>query len=368
MKIVKKLEKNEVERYSRQFILSQIGPKGQIKLRNAKVLIIGLGGLGSPVLMYLVSSGVVTIGIIDYDKVEIHNLQRQVIHNEESIGKSKVESACEFAKMSNSDVKIIPFDTMLSSKNAESIIKDFDVILDCSDNVAARYIINDYARILDKDFIAASVLRWEGQIFIFGRRGPCYRCLFPEPNMVTSKCDEAGVMGPACGIIGSMQALEALKIILGNSEPMIVIYNMLKNEYKKFKLQKTASCRACITKTHLPITVSCANTIKKHQSTVKQISWVEYMKHKDKYVLVDVRTPIAYEIAHFESAISIPLENIKKHLETYKFDKPVALLCKRGISACTAADVFSRNGTEAVVIEGGIENYKITFSVDFPLV
>lgn len=368
MEIISDLEENEVKRYSRQFILPQIEPQGQIKLKNSRILIVGLGGLGSPVLMYLVSAGVGTIGIVDHDIVEIHNLQRQVIHNENYLGKSKVESAANFAKLLNNDTNLVAYNTRLTSQNAKDIMSGFHLVLDCSDNVAVRYVINDYAKILKIDFIAASVLKWEGQVFVFNKEGPCYRCMFPEPNERISSCDEAGIIGPACGVIGSIQAIEAMKLIIGKSDPMLIIFNLFNNEYKKFNIQKKVSCQVCVNGKHIPLASKNKEKSVQKETSIKFINWSEYLKNSDNFVLVDVRSKSMYAVAHFKNAINIPINNIEEYVKKHKFDRSLALLCRKGISACKAAEYFQACGICVVVIQGGIEEYKQAYNVDFLLI
>ncbi len=241
----------EIDRYSRQIILSEVGGEGQKKILDSSVLVIGTGGLGSPALFYLVSAGVGRIGVVDSDKVELSNLQRQILHNTNDVGKKKVDSAEETLNKINPQTDIITYGIRLNSDNALEIISKYDLVIDGSDNFATRYLVNDSCVILKKPLVEAAILRFEGQIMtIVPDIGPCYRCLFPEPPPpgAVPSCQEAGILGPVAGIMGSLQAVEALKIILDKGKILkgkLLIVDTLNNSFHTVKLRKDPDCLIC---------------------------------------------------------------------------------------------------------------------------
>jgi thiazole biosynthesis adenylyltransferase ThiF len=249
-----KFTEEQIKRYARHIILPEVGGKGQEKLLNSKVLVIGAGGLGSPAILYLAAAGVGTIGIVDFDVVDLSNLQRQIIHNTERVGTPKVESARRTVEMLNPDVKVITYNTRISKENIMDIIKDYDVVLDGTDNFPTRFLINDACYFAGKPLVSAAMLRFEGQVSVFDFRikeqSPCYRCLFPEPpppGLVPS-CQEAGILGSIGGIMGCIQATEAMKLILGIGEPLVgklLIMDALSMDFRKVKLRKDPNCPLC---------------------------------------------------------------------------------------------------------------------------
>lgn len=245
------LREDQIERYSRQIILPNVGGKGQEKLLNAKVLIIGAGGLGSPCALYLASAGVGKLGIVDSDKVELNNLQRQILHRTNNVGKAKVDSAKERINEINPDVEVITYNLRLTSQNIMDIIKDYDIIVDGSDNFPTRYLVNDACVIMRKPFSHGGIFRFDGQaITILPGGGACYRCLFPEPpppGLVPS-CQEAGILGAVAGVIGTIQANEVLKYILGLGNLLVgelLIFNALESSFRRVRVPKDPNCPVC---------------------------------------------------------------------------------------------------------------------------
>ena len=239
-------------RYSRHTLIPEVGEEGQFKLFDAKVLLIGAGGLGSPAAVYLAAAGVGTIGIVDFDTVDLSNLQRQILHHVDDIGRPKVDSAADAIHAMNPDVKVIPHAVQLSSENAKDILKDYDVILNGSDNFPTRYLVNDAAAMLGKPLVDASIFQFEGQLTVYytERGGPCYRCLYPTPPPPgeVPSCAEGGVLGVLPGVIGSLQAVEAIKLILGVGDPLIgrlMLYDALLGEFSELKLPKNPNCPVC---------------------------------------------------------------------------------------------------------------------------
>ncbi len=249
-----KFTEEQIKRYARHIILPEVGGKGQEKLLNSKVLVIGAGGLGSPAIFYLTAAGVGTIGIVDYDVVDFSNLQRQILHTTDRVGVPKVESAKRTVEALNPDVEVVVFNTMINKSNIMEVIKDFDVVLDGTDNFPTRFLINDACYFLGKPLVSAAMLRFEGQISVFDYRdkesSPCYRCLFPEPPPpgLVPTCQEAGILGSIGGIMGCIQATEAIKILLGIGEPLVgklLIMDALSMEFTKVKLRKDPKCPLC---------------------------------------------------------------------------------------------------------------------------
>jgi molybdopterin/thiamine biosynthesis adenylyltransferase len=241
----------QVRRYSRHMLLPQVGAMGQKKLMNARVLMLGAGGLGSPAALYLAAAGVGTIGIVDFDTVDLSNLQRQILHRVETVGKSKVDSAEQTLKSINPDVNVVKFKTRLYSDNVFEIINDFDIVVDGTDNFQTRYLINDATVMTGKSVVHGSIFQFDGQVTVFKpKEGPCYRCLFPAPPPAGAvpNCAEAGVLGVLPGIVGSIQAVEAIKLILGEGEPLIgrlLIFDALAMEFSEVKIRRDPTCPVC---------------------------------------------------------------------------------------------------------------------------
>lgn len=245
------LSEEEIDRYSRQIILSEIGGEGQEKLINSSVLVVGAGGLGSPVLLYLAAAGVGKIGIVDSDKVELNNLQRQIVHKAKDVGKKKVESAKETLLQINPQVEVEIFGMRLNSRNSQDVISSFDLVVDGSDNFATRYLLNDSCVMLGKPLIEAAILKFEGQVMtVIPGEGPCYRCLFPEPppSDTVPSCQQAGILGPVAGIIGSLQAVEALKVLLGKGSFLkgrLLIVDTLNLVFHPVNVRENLNCPVC---------------------------------------------------------------------------------------------------------------------------
>src|SRR5262245_44150313 len=242
---------DQVRRYSRHMLLPNVGAMGQRKLLNGRVLLLGAGGLGSPAALYLAAAGVGTIGIVDFDTVDLSNLQRQILHRQEEVGKPKVESAMRTLKSLNPDVNVVPFRERLYSDNVFDVIKEFEIIVDGTDNFQTRYLINDAAVMTNKTVVHGSIFQFDGQVTVFKPKvGPCYRCLFPQPPPpgAVPNCAEAGVFGVLPGIVGSIQAVETLKLILGEGDPLIgrlLIFDALAMEFSEVKIRRDTACPVC---------------------------------------------------------------------------------------------------------------------------
>jgi molybdopterin/thiamine biosynthesis adenylyltransferase len=242
----------EVVRYARHIILPQIGGEGQLRLLEAKVLCVGAGGLGSPIAMYLAAAGVGTLGMVDFDRVDLTNLQRQILHGTSDVGRPKVESAADTLREMNPGIEVVPHDAVLSSENAFDILGPYDVVIDGSDNFPVRYLVNDATQMLGKPLVYGSIYQFEGQatVFLPGRAGPCYRCLFPQPPPpgAVPNCAEAGVFGVLPGIVGCIQATEAIKLITGVGDPLVgrlLIFDAMEMDFQTVKVRRDASCPVC---------------------------------------------------------------------------------------------------------------------------
>jgi molybdopterin/thiamine biosynthesis adenylyltransferase len=240
----------QIRRYSRHIILPEVGGKGQRKLLNSKVLLIGAGGLGSPAALYLAAAGVGTLGVVDFDVVDLSNLQRQILHHVRDVGRPKVESAVDSIRDLNPDVKVVPYNQALSSENAKQILADYDVVVNGCDNFPTRYLVNDACVLLHKPMVDGSIFKFEGQVSVFAPGRGCYRCLYPAPPPpgVVPSCSEAGVFGVLCGVVASIQGVETLKLLLGLGEPLVgrlLFFDALGMEFRMVKIRRDSACPVC---------------------------------------------------------------------------------------------------------------------------
>jgi molybdopterin/thiamine biosynthesis adenylyltransferase/rhodanese-related sulfurtransferase len=367
---------DEVRRYSRHLIIPDVGMTGQKRLKNSKVLVIGAGGLGSPALLYLAAAGVGTIGIAEFDEVDESNLQRQIIHGQSDIGKSKAQSAKESILEANPYVKVVLHEERLDNHNVMGIFEQYDLIVDGTDNFATRYMVNDAAVLLGKPYVWGSIYRFDGQASVFwAEHGPCYRCLYPEPpppGMVPS-CAEGGVLGVLCASIGSIQVNEAIKLLTGIGEPILgrlMIYDALEMEYRKIKVRKDPGCAICgenPTVTELidydafcgAISEAAADAVA--DSTISVATLETMLKERENgerdFVLVDVREPNEYEINRIPGSVLIPKDNFLNGtaIATLPQDKQVVLHCKVGGRSAEVLAVLKGAGFgDAIHVGGGV--------------
>jgi molybdopterin/thiamine biosynthesis adenylyltransferase/rhodanese-related sulfurtransferase/molybdopterin converting factor small subunit len=364
------LSNEEVARYSRHLILPEVGMEGQTKLKRASVVMIGAGGLGAPLGLYLAAAGVGRIGIVDFDVVDASNLQRQVIHGTSDIGRKKLDSAGDRMRDINPNIRVDKFDAGLTSENALEILRDYDIVVDGTDNFATRYLVNDACAILKKPNVYGSIFRFEGQASVFTYQdGPCYRCLYPEPpppGLVPS-CAEGGVLGILPGIIGVIQATEAAKIILGIGTPLkgrLLLYDALEMRFRELKLRRNPECPVCgdhptITKLidyqefcgMPPMNAEPAPT----GDAIDAIELKRKLDRRDNFVLIDVREPHEYQIARIPGARLIPLGELPKHLRELDLNGEYVMQCKSGARSQRAVDLLKQNGFKNVVnMTGGI--------------
>ena len=363
---------DEVRRYSRHLIIPDVAMAGQKRLKNARVLCIGAGGLGSPALMYLAAAGVGTLGIVDFDVVDESNLQRQIIHGQSDIGRSKAESARDSVLEINPLVTVNLHEERLDSSNVMEIFADYDLIVDGTDNFATRYLVNDACVLLDKPYVWGSIYRFDGQASVFwAEHGPCYRCLYPEPpppGMVPS-CAEGGVLGVLCGSVGSIQVTEAIKLLTGIGEPLLgslMVYDALEMEYRKIKVRKDPNCAVCgenPTVTELiDYEAFCGVVSEEAQqaalgSTITAAELKELLDSDKPVYLVDVREPAEFEIVSIPGATLVPKDEILRGdaLASLPQDKQIVMYCKTGVrSAETLAAVKDAGFKDAVHVQGGV--------------
>ncbi|MEV0350958.1 adenylyltransferase/sulfurtransferase MoeZ [Nonomuraea sp. NPDC050680] len=376
---------DEVRRYSRHLIIPDVGMAGQKRLKNAKVLCVGAGGLGSPALMYLAAAGVGTLGVIDFDIVDESNLQRQIIHGQSDVGRPKAESAAATVREINPLVDVVVHNTALTNDNVMEIFSGYDLIVDGTDNFATRYMVNDAAVLLGKPYVWGSIYRFDGQASVFwAEHGPCYRCLYPEPpppGMVPS-CAEGGVLGVLCASIGSIQVNEAIKLLTGIGDPLVgrlMIYDALEMKYRDVKVRKDPECVLCgknPTVTQLlddyeafcgAISDEAAEAATGSTITARELKAMQ--DNGDDIFLVDVREINEYEIVSIPGATLIPKGEFLNGsaLEKLPQDKRIVLHCKSGARSAEALAIVKNAGfSDAVHVGGGVLSWVATVDPSLP--
>jgi len=376
----------EVRRYSRHLIIPDVAMAGQQRMMNAKVLCVGAGGLGSPALMYLAAAGIGTLGIVEYDTVDESNLQRQIIHGQSDIGKSKAQSAKEKIAEINPYVNVITHETRLDNSNVMEIFSQYDIIVDGTDNFATRYLVNDACVLLKKPYVWGSIYRFDGQASVFwAEYGPCYRCLYPEPpppGMVPS-CAEGGVLGVLCATIGSIQTTEAIKVLTGVGEPLIgslMVYDALDMSFRKIKVRKDPNCPLCSdnpTQTALLPdyeafcgVLSDAAQEASAGSTITVQELKSKIDAKENYYLIDVREPSEYEIVKIPTAHLIPKQGFidGSVLATLPQDRPIILHCKSGVRSAECLAILKDAGfSDASHVFGGVVAWAKQIDTSLPV-
>ena len=379
------LTNEQISRYSRHLILPEVGLAGQEKLQEAKVLCIGSGGLGSPIILYLAAAGVGTLGIVDFDNVELSNLQRQIIHREEWVGKSKNDSAKSSVNALNSDIKITTYNERLTSQNAMGIIKEYDIVVDGTDNFATRYLVNDATVLLKKPNVYGSIFRFEGQASVFySEKGPCYRCLYPAPpppGMVPS-CAEGGVLGILPGVIGLIQSTEVIKLILSKGDSLIgrlLLFEAMPMKFRELKLKKDPDCPICGKNATIKELVDydefCGlgrgeEDMRKTDADI-EITTHELKKlidEKSSFTLIDVREPHEYEICRIEGATLIPLATIANQMTGLDQTGEMITYCHAGIRSYKAAEFLKSMGFGKVrSLKGGIKAWSKDIDPSIPV-
>jgi adenylyltransferase/sulfurtransferase len=366
------LTNDEYKRYSRHLIMPEVGLEGQLKLKAAKVLCIGAGGLGSPVAMYLAAAGVGTLGIVDFDTVDFSNLQRQILHGTPDVGRPKLASAKDRLNALNPNVNVETYETALTSENALKLFEPYDVIVDGTDNFPTRYLVNDACVLLGKPNAYGSIFRFEGQASVFAmKEGPCYRCLYPEPpppGLVPS-CAEGGVLGVLPGLVGVIQATEAIKLILGIGEPLIgrfLIVDALRMKFRELKLRKDPDCPVCGTRPTVTklidyeqfcgVRPAAPEPVSANPATeITSTELKQRLDRGDKLVVVDVREPHEYQINRIPGSLLMPLGDVPKRYNELDPDAEIVTQCKSGVRSGKAADFLRSVGFRKVLnLRGGI--------------
>ena len=366
------LTTDDLSRYSRHLILPEVGMEGQRKLKAARVLCVGTGGLGSPLAFYLAAAGIGTLGLVDFDVVDASNLQRQIIHSTKDIGRKKLDSAEEKLKALNPALNVVKHETMLSSANALEILRDYDIVADGTDNFPTRYLVNDACVLLGKPNAYGSIFRFEGQASVFAtEEGPCYRCLYPEPpppGLVPS-CAEGGVLGILPGLVGVIQATEVIKLILGKGDPLIgrlLLVDALGMRFRELKLRKNPECPVCGENPTVTKLIDYQEFCGIHPETkeekamkngVPQISVKEF-KHRidagDDIFLLDVREPYEFQIAQIGGKL-IPQNDVPQRLAEIPRDREIVVQCRSGARSQKIAEFLKQSGYSKVAnLAGGI--------------
>ncbi|KAG2173308.1 hypothetical protein INT43_004682 [Umbelopsis isabellina] len=398
---VEQLSNAEIKRFGRQLILPDVGITGQKKLRNTSMLVVGAGGLGSPICLYLGGAGVGRIGIVDHDEVDISNLHRQVIHTENGVGVNKAHSAAESIRSINSHCEVIAYDKVLDSSNAMDIIPNYDIVLDATDNVATRYLLNDACVLAGKPLVSGSALRMEGQLTTYNYNGgPCYRCLYPTPPPpeTVTNCADGGVLGAIPGVIGCLQALQAIKICIGLADtsflardpPTLLIFSGASSTlFRTIKLRKRKEdCAVCGENPSITELIDyvqfCGRgatdkdeplKVLEEQDRIMVEAYQQCLTDKTPHMLLDVREPVQYEICQLPGSYHIPLKQLKKRIDDVKQElesrnlagSDVYVICRLGNDSQLAVRILEENGISAKDIVGGLYEWANRVDKEFPM-
>lgn len=375
------LNQDEIRRYSRHLVMPEVGREGQERLKVARILVVGTGGLGSPVAMYLAAAGIGKLGLVEFDRVEESNLQRQVLFGQSDIGRPKIEVAQARLREINPLIEVTTHPTRIDSSNAMTLLTDYDLVVDGSDNFPTRYLVNDACVLTGKPYIYGSIFRFEGQISVFwGAQGPCYRCLFPEPpppGLVPS-CAEGGVLGVLPGIIGSLQANEAIKLVLGIGESLVgrlLVFDALTVRFREMRLQKNADCPVCSaepTVTEL-IDYEAFCGLDQVESEADEINiTVSQLQRRQEQgrrpLLVDVRTPREWQVCRLDGAQLLPLHELTGRWQELDGEQEIVVYCHHGHRSARAVEFLRRAGLKHVRnLTGGIDAWSKEIDPGVPL-
>ena len=377
------LTKEEVSRYSRHITLPEVGMAGQLHLKAARVCIVGTGGLGSPTATYLAAAGIGTLGLVDFDTVDATNLHRQLIHTTPDVGRSKIASATDSIHAINPNVEVVGYETALTSENALDILKDYDIVIDGTDNFPTRYLVNDACVLLGKPNCYGSIFRFEGQASVFATKdGPCYRCLFPEPPPPGSvpSCAEGGVLGVLPGIIGLIQATEAVKIILGLGDSLVgrlLLYDALAMSFRQVKLKKDPRCPVCGNNPTVTELIDYNEfcgvpgaSQNREENEYMEISVTEVktkLDNDDDFFFIDVREQVEYDMCRILGAKLIPLSEFMERMDEIPKDKEIVIHCKMGGRSAQAQAALLEKGWKNVLnMTGGINSWALEIDTDMP--
>ena len=360
------LTPEELSRYARHLSLPELGEEGQNRLKRSSALIVGAGGLGSPVSMYLAAAGVGRIGLVDFDRVDTSNLQRQILYGESMVGERKLDAAWRRLHDLNPHIRVETFNDAISSRNALALIEPYDVVIDGTDNFATRYLVNDACVLQRKPNVYGSVYRFDGQVSVFdAQRGPCYRCLYPDPPPphLVPNCAEGGVLGVLPGVIGTLQATEAIKLLAGIGEPLVgrlLLFDALGMSFRSMRLQKNANCRICGQEPQIRELIDYeefCNPVTDLNITPAQLS--ERLSRGESIVLVDVREPNETNLGHLEEAKLIPMRSLPQRLSELPRDAEIVMICRSGARSASAQQFLMQNGFARVKnLVGGMMGWK----------
>jgi adenylyltransferase/sulfurtransferase len=361
------LSASELARYQRHLSLAEIGVEGQERLKSARVLVIGAGGLGSPSSLYLAASGVGTLGIVDCDRVDVSNLQRQVLFDTNGIDRSKAEAARERLQALNPEIKVIAHAVELRAKNVCEVLQDYDVVLDGTDRMATRFLVNDACVILGKPLVSAAIHRFEGQAMTYvPGLGPCYRCLFPEPPAAGTipSCAEAGVLGVLPGVLGTIQATEAIKLIVGAGEPLIgrlLTYDALDMRFQEFSFARRSDCAVCgdmptITEPRDPVEICGPDALSRvRRLAPRELELLIASAGSETFTIIDVREPREFAVSHLPEALNIPVGELAQRIGEIPTDVTAIFMCRSGGRSLTACGIAMSAGIESLAhLEGGL--------------
>ncbi len=366
----------ERDRYQRHLSLEEVGASGQEKLKAARVLVVGAGGLGSPAALYLAASGVGTLGIADHDRVDASNLQRQVLFDSASVGRPKVEAARERLLALNPHIDVRAHDVEVRAATVMDLLRDYDIVLDGTDRIPTRYVVNDACVLLRKPLVSAAIHRFEGQLMTYvPGRGPCYRCLYPEvPEGLVPNCADAGVLGVLPGVVGAMQATEAIKLIVGAGEPLsgrLLVYDALELTMREFHFERRRDCAVCgdrptiVAPADPPSGLCDATTMQERVRRLRPVELQAWLsgEHSNERLesaastpfIVDVREPREFKTGHLEGAVNIPVAELATRLREIPADALPAFICRSGARSLTACSIALRGGVAvAINLEGGM--------------
>jgi sulfur-carrier protein adenylyltransferase/sulfurtransferase len=361
------LTPQELSRYARHLSLPEIGEEGQEKLKKSSVLIVGAGGLGSPVSMYLAAAGVGRIGLVDFDRVDSTNLQRQILYGESAVGERKLDAAWQRLHDLNPYVRVETFNDRLSSRNAMALLEPYDIVIDGTDNFATRYLVNDACVLQGKPNVYGSVYRFDGQVSVFdARRGPCYRCLYPDPpppHLVPS-CAEGGVLGVLPGVIGTLQATEVIKLLTGIGEPLVgrlLLFDALAMSFRTMKLKKDEKCRICSAEPQIRQLIDYeefCNPVNDLNITPAQLAQ-RLAGAADNLVLIDVREPVEWNAGHLEEAKHIPMQSLPQRIDELPRHAEIVMICRSGSRSARAQQFLLSHGFQNVKnLVGGMQGWK----------
>ena len=372
-----RLEPNEVARYARHLTLPEVGMEGQQRLRAASVLVVGAGGLGSPVAIYLAAAGVGCIGLVDFDAVDLSNLQRQVLYGSGDVGRLKLDPARRRIEELNPHVRVVAHKTRLDASNAFDLLRDYDVVIDGTDNFPTRYLVNDACVMLGKPNVYGSVFRFEGQVAVFwAERGPCYRCLYPDPPPpgAVPNCAEGGVLGVLPGIIGTLQATEAIKLIVGCGELLLgrlLLFDGLEMRFRELKLRKDPDCPVC--SEHPRIRELADEQVACEAQAGAAVPGIDVVELQARLnggaapLLLDVRTRQEWEICRLEQALLLPIQELEQRLGELDPEAAIVVYCHSGMRSATAVDLLRRHGFRNVLdLRGGIDAWAARVDPSMP--